>query len=347
MRILLLAHPYLNLYIDIVNELREQGHRVTIIEESKIPGDPYHKNQNKLKRKILIYKWEINKVSEKYWLNKFKLSILNQEYDLLFVIQGCTFNPILLEHLKKINPNIKSSLYIWDTNKIYDFYRNVRYFDKVFSFDLNDVNSDKNKKMQYLPFFWPKQIINYDELPIKYKISSIGTNHDDRYFIYKKIITVLKKDNIPFYIKLILFPTKISIKDKVKLLFYFIYKRKTKFELLNLKHGVIKPDFVRYVYYESDELCKIIAQSEAVLDTDNELQFGTTPRIIWALALNKHIYTTNRNIKMFPFFNEEFIHIIDRNEPNLDWSLMNNINKNDSRKAVMEYRIDNWVQNFL
>ena len=116
---------------------------------------------------------------------------------------------------------------------------------------------------------------------------------------------------------------------------------------MNLKHGVIKPDFVRYVYYESDELCKIIAQSEAVLDTDNELQFGTTPRIIWALALNKHIYTTNRNIKMFPFFNEEFIHIIDRNEPNLDWSLMNNINKNDSRKAVMEYRIDNWVQNFL
>ena len=123
MKILLLAHPYLNLYKEIVDELIMQGHCVTVLEESKIIGDPYYKRQNKYKRKFLLWKWRKFKKAEKYWERKLNLKELNQTYDLLFVIQGCTFHPLLLQQLRTFNTNLKTSLYIWDSNRMYDFFR--------------------------------------------------------------------------------------------------------------------------------------------------------------------------------------------------------------------------------
>lgn len=346
MNILLLAHPYLDLYTIIVEELIKQGHSVTVLKECKIPGDPYYKCQNKYKRKFLIWKWKKQKKAEKYWIKKFKLCELNRKYDLLFVIQGCTFHPILLQHLKIYNPEIKTSLYIWDTNRMYDFFRNVRYFENVYSFDLKDVELDESGKVKFLPFFWSSGILKYDNLPVVYDISSIGTNHDGRYFIYKKLIRIFKEENISFYVKLILSCTKWNLKDYLLYFNALLQKNSKIIELLRLKNGTLSPDFLEHKLYSPDDLCRIMAQSKAILDTDNELQYGTTPRLIWALALNKQIYTTNKNVKEFPFYDESYVHIIDRNNPVIDLSLMSS-DCNESRNKVEYLRIDNWIQNFI
>ena len=99
--------------------------------------------------------------------------------------------------------------------------------------------------------------------------------------------------------------------------------------------------------YSSEEYNKIILQSKAVLDTDNPTQFGTTPRLIWALAANKNIYTTNTFVVNFPFFNSDYIHIISRENPILDVTLLDKKLSTSPRESILNLRIDNWVKNFI
>ena len=347
MEILLIAHPYLNLYKCIVKELMEQGHVVTVIEETNISGDPYYKKQNKLKRRFLIWKWEKDNKSQNYWIKRISDPIFNKKYDLLFVIQGCTFDPFLLMHLKKYNPKLKSSLYIWDSNEMYDFFRNIQYFDKVYSFDKRDVEIYGQNKVKFLPFFWDKCLINLDNIKPIYKISSIGTEHHGRYHIYKKVIETLKDKSISHYIKIIL-PTKnqISFRDRFHYFINVILNKSKEIELYKIRYGFKQCFFRENKYYSPDELYNIIAQSESILDTDNENQYGTTPRLIWALALNKHIYTTNTNIINFPFYNKKYIHIINRQNPQIDFNYIN-IKNMQSRKTIEYLRIDNWIHYFI
>ena len=97
-----------------------------------------------------------------------------------------------------------------------------------------------------------------------------------------------------------------------------------------------------------DIVNRIILESNCILDTDRECQTGTTPRVIWALALGKKIVSTNLNLKNMPFYNEEQIVFIDRNNPILDIDFVK------SRKEVftindyiLNLRIDNWINNFI
>lgn len=346
MEILLLAHPYLDLYKCIVNELKSQNHKVTVVEESNIPGDPYYKKQNRYKRKFLIWKWEKYKIAEKYWKKKIEDPIYNKAYDLLFVIQGCTFDPYLLLHLKKYNPKLKTSLYIWDSNEMYDFFRNIQYFEKVYSFDKRDTEKYGQGKVVFLPFFWDKELVKLDKVIPIYKISSIGTEHHGRYFIYKKVIHSMRA-NENYYIKIIFpFKNKITFNERIHYVKNILLNKKNELELYKIRNGLKECLFKENKYYSPGEVCGIFAQSESVLDTDNENQYGTTPRLIWALALNKHIYTTNKNIINFPFYDKEYIHIIDRVNPIVDFSYINN-NIINSRNAIEHLRIDNWVHFFI
>ncbi len=105
--------------------------------------------------------------------------------------------------------------------------------------------------------------------------------------------------------------------------------------------------FISKDYYSPDEMNKIMAESRSVLDTDRELQGGTTPRLIWAMALNKHIFTTNKKIIELPFYKSDSIHIIDRNDPYVDLALASNSQDINTRNDVLNYRIDNWVKYFI
>ena len=51
-----------------------------------------------------------------------------------------------------------------------------------------------------------------------------------------------------------------------------------------------------------EDVQKIMMDSECVLDTDRASQTGTTPRLIWALALGKKVITTNMNVKQMPLY---------------------------------------------
>lgn len=98
-----------------------------------------------------------------------------------------------------------------------------------------------------------------------------------------------------------------------------------------------------------EQVNDIIRQSRCILDTDRASQSGTTPRVIWALALGKKVITTNRNIVRMPFFSMDAIQVIDRNHPRLDWNFVDR--ELDTtlliRDQLDQLRIDNWIRRLI
>lgn len=92
---------------------------------------------------------------------------------------------------------------------------------------------------------------------------------------------------------------------------------------------------------------EIMLASKCVLDTDRETQTGTTPRLIWALALGKKVITTNKNVRRMPFYNPQYISIIDRENPQLDWNFIEADLPHVINPEIEKLRIDLWVKNFI
>ena len=346
MKILLIAPVYLNLYKIIKDELVAEGHFVAYFPEGMLPWNPYYRYPDPIKRWALRFLFEQRNMGKKYWVDKLNDSLFNQYYDLLFVIQGVTFHPCVTECMRKYNRLLKTVLYIWDSNYSYDFFRNVGYFDKVYSFDFRDVQLFGHAKVGFLPFFWSKDLLKYDKTKNKYDLCSIGTSHHGRFGIFKKVIADAKIKNRSCYIKLIArIPQKLTLKQRFDFFVAQVFQDSDKIEYYDFIKGKQKYDFVDALPYEMEDIARITAETKAVLDTDNPFQCGTTPRLIWALAQNKHVYTTNQQISKLPFYNKEYIHIIDREKPIIDYSLLDK--QINSRDSVIYLRIDNWLKFFL
>ena len=63
---------------------------------------------------------------------------------------------------------------------------------------------------------------------------------------------------------------------------------------------------------ETNEILEIYKQSFAVLDIELNIQNGLTMRTFEALGSGKKIITTNTEIKKYPFYNENNVFVIDR-----------------------------------
>lgn len=144
----------------------------------------------------------------------------------------------------------------------------------------------------------------------------IGSNHDNRLKIAKIIASQLRAHGMNYCFK-------------------------------RLDKSLKENDIVIHKPLSTDSVQKVMMQSDCILDTDRESQSGTTPRLIWALAMGKKVITTNQNIKQMPFYNAELIHIIDRNNPVVDMDFIESQpDFSRCQKLIQTLRIDAWVKNF-
>lgn len=315
MKILLLAPPYMGLHVPIIDELKRQGHEAYYFEDTMFTWDwkhPWRGRHDRLFRRIKCY---TKQAFQHYWNNQIKKHPnLDDYYDLLIVINGCSFHPTLLAKLRMHNPRIKSVLYLWDNSEFYDYYHYAAYFNKVMTYDIDDGLKFNAK---FLPFYWQPLPDDLQNLPIIYKISMIGSNHDNRYKI------------------------ALSINEQLSTIYNSLY-------LKVLDKSLPKSEIIIHNPIPIKEVLKIMIQSECILDTDRASQSGTTPRLIWALAMGKKVITTNQNATRLPFFDAKQILIIDRKNPIIDKSFLEkDIKFNNQNKSIKESRIDLWVKNFI
>lgn len=333
MKIFFLTQFYFDLHKPILAELERQGHEVFLVQDVILPRDPYFRQISPVKRFLWKVRWNLCQTLPNYWRKKIETDdAYNEKYDLLLCIDGTSFHPFLLQHLKGNNPQIKASLYLWDTNKYYDFFKYNKCFDKVQTFDLDDAIEEG---VNLLPSYWcPSKVQNS-----KYKLLMVGSDHDDRIDIVTKIYNQLQDTGLSAYIRIIINEPKrtdgLCIFSKRREKNYM--RRLSEFETKK------KLPFTSVQSVPIEEIVYLIDSSDCILDTDKPIQTGVTQRVIWALARGKKVISTNYNLKRMPFYNDRQIRFIDRDNPIIDVNFINNNDTFVICNEIANLRIDKWI----
>lgn len=232
-------------------------------------------------------------------------SIQNENYDYFLLIKGEVVPIFFLKFLRSNNPNIELIYYTFDSFKNNPNGLSVLpFFDRKFTFDLEDA---RKYKLSFRPLFFASvydQMKNQKEELFDYDLSFIGTVHSDRYNISHQLEKLcnqfgLKMFNFYFSPSKILFYYK-SLTDKS----YMKFDLKM-ISFKSLKHSQINDIYIR---------------SRAILDINHPGQSGLTMRTFETLGSGRKLVTTNHFVKLYPFYNENNILVIDRDNPKLDYS---------------------------
>ena len=334
MKIFFLTSHYYDLYKPSFKELKNRGHQVFLKEDKQLPADFNYRNVNWL---VKLFCW-FYRFGDSYLIRYWKRQIRDNRaygdaYDIFLCINGVSFHPYLLNHLKKNNPNIRSSLYVWDTSRLYDYFRYKNYFDKVFSFDYEDAS--RYKDVHFLSSYWTES----SKKATEYQLSIVGSDHDDRLNIVSQVYKQMKDNDLSAFFKIVL---KRPVQPDTwyrKILHNHEYKK----ALCDWKAKKELP-YTTEKIFSVDEVIDIIDRSECILDTEMPIQTGASQRVIWALARGKKVISTNKNLELMPFYNNKQIMFIDRKKPTIDIGFIKNSITSENNPELLKLRIDNWVK---
>lgn len=346
MKILLLAPTYMDLYLPIKENLEKLGNEVTFIEDKTPSFYPYYRRKflkNIICHTIYFFR-NIDKEYKKYWDVVIRDNdLLNKCFDVFFCINGTSLHPYFIDKIIKKNSYIHKSLYLWDTNKCYDFENNITYFDKVYTFDKRDAET---LGVNYLPFYYVES--SNHSAKINYDAFCIGSLHDNRLGILDSISKQMDTMNLSYIFKVVIIPIENNIINRIKYLFVCLFESESKRMEMKYRMGMIQHKLLSTEYYPIQEFNKLMDQSKVIIDTDREAQSGLTPRLVWALANGKTVITTNSNINLNEYCSEDNIWIIDRRNP-IILKGMFQVNKNgvNPNSKIKNLEIKRWLLNFL
>lgn len=323
-RILFFAPNFFGYELQIKKKLENLGASVDFYDDRPSNSTFY---------KILI---RLNPKFLEHHIHNYFTKIIEQnrekKYDYVFFIKCESALENDLDILRKTYPNAMFILYLYDSIKnIKYFDMKKRYFDEIYSFDLEDVKHDQ--KLKFLPLFYldcyKKNDKRKEDLKYSYDLSFIGTAHSDRPHIINQIRKDLINNGKTFYFRLYV-PSR---------LIYLVKKFVNKdFRELD-KNGHVTLNKI-----SSELVSKIIDESNAVLDIQHPNQSGLTMRTIELLGMRKKIITTNYHIQKYDFFNLNNIAVIERESPLLDKSFFDNKYKQLDYEIYEKYSIESWVK---
>lgn len=263
-------------------------------------------------------------------------------------LSGVSVGERLIRHLETLNPHIKKVLYTWDNCTYYAFDRMLPWFDRSYTFDVEDVKA--NSEWKLLPIYCKAPAHNETQ-PNLYDIFSIGTNHGDRLSYFYRILPQLKVKGLSYYIKIIELQTTLSWKQQLK---YHILKavgnKKNEAYLHRIEFICDKEDkyeIKQNSYIAQNKYDELISQSCCVLDDQRDTQSGLTAKFMWALANHKKIVTTNKWAYEYEFVSPKQVLIIDKDNPIIPEDFIKDHIKENEFSDVSSYYIDRWVDELL
>lgn len=199
-----------------------------------------------------------------------------KEYKYIVVINGDGFSDDFYNKLFKKQYKAMKILYIWDDYSWLFKNSHVKYFDKVFSFNIIDC---KSKKFNYLPMYTKKYFCAVNEK--KYDIAIVASANKKRVNLAKYLYNKYK-DQYNFYI-------------------YFYSKKNWGF--FDYKQPL-----------SNDEYLEVLSKSKAIVDCYRGNQKGPTTRVYDSLMTKTKIITTNKEIKNYPVYNKNILILNKKNE---------------------------------
>ncbi|SEH67040.1 hypothetical protein SAMN02927937_00790 [Paenimyroides aquimaris] len=185
-------------------------------------------------------------------------------------------------------------------------------FNKIFSFDINDV-----KKHSYLSlltnYIYLDKHIN--TIP-KNKAFMILSKSHEREIILSKIADILDANNLNYEF-IVANPATKKVNKKI-----------------HLTEQHIKLDTV----------IEKMKEAEILIDLVRQNQTGLSFRIFEAMALHKKIITNNTTIKDYDFYNENNILVIDNENITIPETFLNSEYQPLSEELYQKYTLDNWIR---
>jgi hypothetical protein len=304
--------------------MEQMGAVVDFYDERSIRRS-YQKALIKISPKIFAYK------TARYYRQIIEEN-KEKKYDYVFVIKCEMMSIQIIRQLKRIYPQAIFCLYLYDALKnIKGIQRKIAEFDRVFSFDSEDVKN--NGKLIFRPLFfldcYRKDIRENDHY--KYAVSFIGSIHSDRYRIIKNVQSILEKKDLACY-----FYCYIQSR-----FVYFLYKI-TKSEFRNTK----ETDF-EFAKIDSSLVAKVCDESKAVLDVQHPKQTGLTMRTIEMLGMNKKLITTNKGIVDYDFYDPNNILVVERDAVSIPDHFINQPYRVVDKAIYEKYSLEAWIRDIL
>lgn len=338
-KVLFIAPPYMDIYKDIICEMERQNYEVDYIAEQSYMDDPNNmRGYHGFKKRLFVHPKRFEKRIKKKWTNILNSPSYNKNYDILFVVDGQSIHACVFSILKLRNKSLKSVNYLFDTTTgVYRFDVNFKYFDKVFSFDLQEC---KKYNIELLPIFWKPQVITPNEN--LYVFGGIGAFKKDRYNLFQKVSEFADRNNFSYYLKLVTFVKYFKIK-------HLIWK------ILNVQQTKMSPkeyysDLIIHNHVPLHEFQNLMKCSEIIVDSNATHQDGLTARFMQALGDMKKIVTTNQSAKQYDFYTHQQIYLIDNIENFTSDSAFHCFVKSKliidemTKEKICQFRIDNWIK---
>lgn len=340
-KVLFIAPPYMDLYKDVIAEIRNQNYDVDYLPEMSYNDDPYNVRGNRKYSKFLVNNYFFNKKINKIWSARLNTEEYHKSYDILFVLDGQSVRPIVFDILRKRNPQIKTVNYLFDTSTgVYEFWHNYPYFDKVFSFDRLEA---KKYNISHLPIYWnPATEDNFVE---KIDVLGLGAHNYLRYDLFKTIKNISNDLNLSYFLKLYVKPIRKSKWGEIVI-------RVKKAVLKGRRYDDIEKldkDLLTTTFMSPKEFRNRIFRSKVVVDTSPAGQVGLTARFMWALGANTKIITTSCEVANYSFYNPSQVYIV-RDIDKIDVSEVKDFLsapvQMDSlqRQQIDGFRIDRWFK---
>ena len=263
------------------------------------------------------------------YCNHILREICKREYDYIFMLNTARLTDKFVEDISHRYEDSFKILYCWDSLKtLPEIRKRIKYFDKVFTFDSNDVDKDSN--LNHLPLFYIPTDSNF-HTEIKNVFSFVGFGHSNRYEFIKKIKDYANKNSLTYNFNLYL-PS----------ILYFI---RGKFITKVMKSAKIN-DFI-YRPISKKKADQIMAESKIIIDYEVGSQTGLTMRTIECLGMKKKLITTNKNITKYDFYNENNILVVDRENPILNIEFINKPYQELDEKLYKKYSLSSWLEHMF
>ncbi len=297
----------------LVQKLKELGAIVDSFHT--IPETVYFRIINKLKLPS----------ATNYLTNLTNQIFLKKNYDYILIKLGIQFDSGFFTKLRELNPSATFINFHWDSIRPdYDYLKTIKYFDKVFSFDPKDCLN--HAEIKYLPLFY------LDEYEI------FRRNKTNK----SKEIDVLFIGNWRNYERYNLVKTTENLCKRSQIRFYYYLHYSIIRQIRALRKGII-PYEAKHKFLSHDEILNFFSITNTVIDFPSSFQTGLTIRTFETLGAGKKLITTNKSIINEPFYNPEYINILDLNNLILDIDFIRNTPTSPIGEVINNYSIKNYI----
>lgn len=285
--ILFIGTKYMGYHSAIIREIIAQGYSVDYFED-RPSSSSFFRGISKLQPNYL-------RTIIKAYFEKLLLEIKTKKYDVVFIVNGKSYNKDMIGDLKKSQPQAEFVFWAWDSIVNDPQIKEIApMFDRAYTFDFKDC--EENDFFKFLPFFYTKSFDKLENSSSEFDLMYVGTAFPYRYKIVKKTFENLEAKGYHVFSWLFL--------TRLQFLYYKYWCEEFR--------GVKMKDFHFKKFSEKDYFEKLKV-SKAVFDVVRTGQTGTSARIIEAFGARRKLVSNSLAIKKYEFYDENNIFIYDKN----------------------------------